>query len=65
MRLRKLAVVAALGSLVAVLAGCGGNQGLTSTGASINVFEVVVNGRYVECVAVGGTSVDCDWEGTR
>jgi predicted small secreted protein len=61
---RKLAAVAALGALAAILAGCG-NQGMTSSGSSINVFEVVVNGRYVECVSVGGQSVDCDWEGTR
>ncbi len=61
---RKLAAVAVLGSLVAVLAGCG-NAGTTSSGASINVFEVVVNGRYVQCVSVGTQSVDCDWEGSR
>lgn len=50
---------------VAPLAGCG-NAGTTSSGSSINVLHVDLGeGRTVTCVAVGGSSVDCDWDALR
>lgn len=57
--------MAGIGAVLLALAlvGCG-NAGLTTGGSSISTFTVTMSdGRSVECVAVGGSSVTCDWEG--
>ncbi|QAB17114.1 hypothetical protein Leucomu_03535 [Leucobacter muris] len=47
-----------------LLAGCA-NSGYAS-GSTVNHIEVdLPDGRVVTCVAVGGSSVDCDWDGAR
>lgn len=59
--MRKSRIWAALTIALALTALVGCNQQWTPTGAAVSTIKVDVDGRKIDCITVGSSSVSCDW----